>query len=190
MPLSRRERILLDSKAPRGSGGGGGSAVDSVNGETGVVVLSPADVGAAAATHTHPISQLTTTGTASSSTYLRGDGTWATPATSAPGASGMPFVIVAGNNASTATKAIANYVCDGTADQVQINSAITDAFDAAGGGAGTVLLSGKFNISGSILMRHAITLAGSGLNTILTSVGMGSAGMIQLYDIHTGFTQQ
>ena len=29
--------------------------------------------------HKHPVGDLTTTGTASSSTYLRGDGTWATP---------------------------------------------------------------------------------------------------------------
>lgn len=33
----------------------------------------------ASTTHTHPVSDLDTTGTASSSTYLRGDGTWATP---------------------------------------------------------------------------------------------------------------
>lgn len=30
-------------------------------------------------THTHPVGQISTTGTASSSTYLRGDGSWATP---------------------------------------------------------------------------------------------------------------
>ena len=38
-------------------------------------VDSKSDVG-----HTHPVSDLTTSGTASSSTYLRGDGSWATPA--------------------------------------------------------------------------------------------------------------
>jgi len=33
----------------------------------------------AASSHTHPVTDLTATGTASSSTYLRGDGSWATP---------------------------------------------------------------------------------------------------------------
>lgn len=36
-------------------------------------------IGAAATSHSHPVSDLTTTGTASSTTYLRGDGTWQTP---------------------------------------------------------------------------------------------------------------
>lgn len=39
--------------------GGGGGAVDSVNGETGAVVLDAADVGAAPATHTHAIGDVT-----------------------------------------------------------------------------------------------------------------------------------
>jgi len=38
---------------------GGGGAVDSVNGETGVVVLDAADVGAAATSHTHAASDVT-----------------------------------------------------------------------------------------------------------------------------------
>lgn len=42
-----------------GSGGGGGGAVDSVNGQTGVVVLTAANVGAAATTHSHAISDVT-----------------------------------------------------------------------------------------------------------------------------------
>lgn len=37
---------MRGTQGPPGSGGGGGGAVDSVNGETGVVVLSAADVGA------------------------------------------------------------------------------------------------------------------------------------------------
>lgn len=38
------------------------------------------DIGAAAAAHTHPVTDLATTGTASSSTYLNGGGAWANPA--------------------------------------------------------------------------------------------------------------
>lgn len=40
-------------------GGGGGGAVDSVNGETGTVVLTASDVGAAATSHTHAASAIT-----------------------------------------------------------------------------------------------------------------------------------
>ncbi|MFD8151754.1 hypothetical protein ACFV28_13515 [Streptomyces sp. NPDC059720] len=43
---------------PVAGGGGGGGAVDSVNGQTGVVVLDAADVGAATADHTHTAAQV------------------------------------------------------------------------------------------------------------------------------------
>jgi hypothetical protein len=62
--------------------------VTSVNGLTGPVTLTAASVGAAATVHTHAASDVTSgvfatarlasSGTASASTYLRGDQTWAT----------------------------------------------------------------------------------------------------------------
>lgn len=58
-----------------GLSGGGGGAVDSVNGQTGVVVLDAADVGAAPASAGVPAG-------GTSSTFLRGDGTWTSPAAS------------------------------------------------------------------------------------------------------------
>ena len=42
-------------------------------------LIAPEVAAKADADHTHPVSDLTATGTASSSTYLRGDGTWVTP---------------------------------------------------------------------------------------------------------------
>jgi hypothetical protein len=64
--------------------------VTSVNGLTGPVTLTAASVGAAATVHTHAASDVTSgvfatarlasSGTASASTYLRGDQTWATVA--------------------------------------------------------------------------------------------------------------
>lgn len=44
-----------------------------------VTGLDSALAGKASTSHTHPVGQLDASGTASSSTYLRGDGTWATP---------------------------------------------------------------------------------------------------------------
>ena len=44
-----------------------------------VTGLDSALAGKASTSHTHPVTDLTATGTRSSSTYLRGDGSWATP---------------------------------------------------------------------------------------------------------------
>lgn len=85
--------ITINTGINGGGGGGGGGAVNSVFGRTGTVTAQAGDYSASQITGLASIatsgsaSDLTTgtvgtarlgTGTASSSTYLRGDGTWAT----------------------------------------------------------------------------------------------------------------
>jgi len=76
-------------------------------------------------------------------------------------------VVVASNTAPTAIKASADYVCDGTDDDVQIQSAIDD-FASSTAGKGTVFLTeGTFNISTTINIDIDVSIIGSGWGTIL-----------------------
>lgn len=105
-------------------------------------------------------------------------------------------VIVASNDASTEVKDAADYVCDGTADQTEINAAILDATQLAsrGGPAGgdqrgaVQLTGGRFNISAAILMRTGVTLQGSGLLSEVRAVSMTATGMIMNFDTNTHMT--
>jgi len=75
--------------------------------------------------------------------------------------------VVAASNSTTAEKQAADYLCDGTADQVEINNAITAAAALAGQGGTIVLLGGNYNISGSTLLKSNIWLKGVGVSTTL-----------------------
>lgn len=117
---------------------------------------------------------------------------WAAPATGAGGPGSTGYILVASNDAPAAVKAYADFVCDGTADQDQINSAIDLAaalqsrnpdMPAGAKQYGKVILTGgRFNISSGILMRTAVHLSGAGWLTELRSAGCNTAGLIMLAD--------
>jgi len=60
----------------------------------------------------------------------------------------------------------ADYVCDGTADEVQINQAIT-ALNGVGGK--VLLLEGHYNIAASVVLDDDIVLEGQGFYTIIAA---------------------
>jgi len=70
-------------------------------------------------------------------------------------------LLVASNDANVDFKAVADYICDGTADDVQIQAAI-NALTSVGG---TVILSeGNFNIAAKITIKSKCRLVGHGID--------------------------
>ncbi len=72
--------------------------------------------------------------------------------------------VLAASNSDSQSIAMADYVCDGTADDVQINSAIT-ALPTNGGM--IVLLEGTYDITATISITKPVKLCGVGWSTIL-----------------------
>ncbi len=146
------------------------------------------------------IAKLSASGTAGGTTYLRGDGTWATP----PGAGGaIPSgaVTVASSDAPVAVQNACDYVCTGTNDQTIINQALqaaSRANDGFGGDGriGVCLVGPTFyvgnNNSTSITMYPNTHLFGFGQGTLIspqfTTVGI-DRGVIELYDNMTSHTK-
>jgi len=91
--------------------------------------------------------------------------------------------IVAANNSSQAEKDAADYVADGTADESEINSALT----AASGG-NVYLFKGTYNLAAAISVPNNTSLAGAGAGTVLTipNAQNGSYAMITNTDASTG----
>ena len=121
--------------------------------------------------------------------YLRGDGTWQTPYTHpsyAAKVSGLYKItvdktghvsgaetihtgraarFVIGTSTAGWTEADCDYLCDGTADEVEIKAAISAL---PSGGGEILLLDGTYNISSSIAISKAnVVLRGSGPSTVL-----------------------
>lgn len=74
-------------------------------------------------------------------------------------------ILVAANNAPDIIKRRADYICDGTADDVQIQAAIDSVTVSQGAlGAAVALSMGQFNIASTINLKIGMRLFGGGIN--------------------------
>lgn len=86
-------------------------------------------------------------------------------------------LVVAASNASSKSIKSADYVCDGTADDVEINAAIT----ALGSVGGDVLLTeGQFNTAATINLASNVTLRGRGFGTVIKLANSTSINVITI----------
>lgn len=76
------------------------------------------------------------------------------------------MVVVAASDSPDADKNIADFQCSGTADEVEVNLAITQV-NAAGGGI-VRLPQGAYSFTSPALMRANVILEGVGISTIIT----------------------
>lgn len=82
---------------------------------------------------------------------------------------------VVGTSTAGWTENDCDYLCDGTADEVEINAAIQAL--PRGGGGEVVILDGIYNLTGSILVnKNKVTLSGNGTSTVLKRAFAGSLG--------------
>ncbi len=87
-------------------------------------------------------------------------------------------LVVVASNSKTISKKSADYLCDGTADDVQIQAAIT-ALSSTGGK--IVLSEGTFNIATTpLISSNNLIIEGQGKGTILKSVASSSVNCIGL----------
>lgn len=96
--------------------------------------------------------------------YLKTQGAAANPAWAILAAVGAVTKIVAASDSIDSTRG--DYECDGTADDVQIQTAI----DACTSGGTVVLLEGTYNISATITMADNVRLVGCGWGTVLKAI--------------------
>jgi hypothetical protein len=85
-------------------------------------------------------------------------------------------------SSSSASAWVADYTCDGTADEVQINQAI-DAVAALGGGK-VVLSEGLFTVAAAIVMKSGVTLEGqAGIQHTNFGTKITRSGNVPIIDV-------
>lgn len=96
-------------------------------------------------------------------------------------------MFVAASNASDKAKAAADFVCDGTADQEQINAAITLAASGPLGGAAVVLSEGEFNLTGDLNETPALIgqvgANTTGAGTVINVTAATSGPVVSAYHL-------
>lgn len=108
--------------------------------------------------------------------YARISGTWSYTAVTSRAMPGAMYV--AASNAPAADKAMADYVCDGTADEVQIQAAV-DAVQAVGGGVvqlspGDFAIAATIEINGMVDEDDARTVTLRGCGQQVTNLNVAS----------------
>ena len=103
--------------------------------------------------------------------FLKSQGTSADPAWA--NVTRSATFVVAASDSSTLSKQQADYVCDGTADDVEIQAAI-DALPSGGGK--VVLMEGEYSISSSVTPKTKTTLVGFGRGTVLKLANSVASG--------------
>lgn len=86
--------------------------------------------------------------------------------------------VVAANDSEAISKQQADYVCDGTDDQVTIQTAIDAAYAAAKGE--VLQMPGTYNITGALVGKDYVDIRGVGYGTIWDVSGLGSADVITM----------
>lgn len=108
-------------------------------------------------------------------------------------------IVVVADTESADVQALADYICDGTDDDIQINAALLDVGSTTvdrGGNGGTVILIGReFTITNPILVptQTRLTSAYGQYGTVIraaSGIPTGAqAGMVELYDSNTQYAE-
>ena len=115
-------------------------------------------------------------------TWVSASSNWAPATPSASSGAGTGVLTVAASDAPASLIARADYTCDGTADQVQINQALTDSLLQGGTGnryGAVQLTAGTFNLAAPIIIPSrgvALMGAGGASSMLLAAAGFADAG--------------